>query len=203
MMFKHTGITLWESFAGFVFAFFIGVGVSIIFVHSRATERLAYPYIVALKAVPLVAIAPLLVIWFGNGLTSKIIMSALICFFPIVVSTSIGSKDVSPAALDLMHSLSASRWQILTKLRFPSSAPHVFASLKVASTLSIIGSIVAEMAGADRGLGYLIMMSNNRLDTPAMFAAILLSALAGISFFGILSMIERRVLSWHHVFQND
>ena len=197
----HSLVTLTESLAGFVVAALIGIGTAVLFVHCRTFERVAYPYIVAFKAVPLIALAPLLVLWFGNGMLSKVVMSALICFFPIVVSTALGLRDVSPAALDLMHSLSASRWQILTKLRFPSAAPHVFSALKVASTLSIIGSIVGELAGADRGIGYLIIVSSYRLETSAMFAAIVASAVAGVVLFGLISLLERRVCAWHHAYR--
>ncbi len=197
----HTGVTLLESALGFLVACLIGFGTAVVFVHCKTAEKLAYPYVVAFKAIPLIAMAPLLIVWFGNGLSAKVIMSAMICFFPIVVSTTVGLRDVSSASLDLMHSLSASRWQILMMVRLPSAGPHIFAALKVASTLSVIGAIVAELTGADRGLGYLIVVSSYRMETAALFAAILASALAGVSLFGIISLAEKRLLSWHQAFR--
>jgi len=197
----HTGVTLLESALGFVLACLIGFVTAVVFVHYRPAERLAYPYVVAFKAIPLIAMAPLLIVWFGNGLSAKVIMSAMICFFPIVVSTTVGLRDVSSASLDLMHSLSASKWQILMMVRLPGAGPHIFAALKVASTLSVIGAIVAELTGADRGLGYLIVVSSYRMETAALFAAILASALAGVSLFGVLAFAERRLLSWHQAFR--
>jgi len=197
---EHTGVTVLESLAGFLLALVLGVTCAVLFVHSRGAERTIFPYIILLKAVPLIAIAPILILWFGNGMSGKIVMSALICFFPIVVSTTVGLRDISPASLDLMHSLSASRRQILTKIRFPAAAPHIFSALKVASTLSVIGSIVGELAGADRGIGYLILVSSYRMDTASMFAAVILCAIAGLLFFGAISIVERRVLRWHQAY---
>lgn len=199
----HTGITALESLSGFIIAIVVGVAFAILFVHCRAAEHTVFPYIVILKAVPLIALAPILVLWFGNGLWAKTVMSALICFFPIVVSTTIGLRDVSPAALDLMRSLSASRRQILVKIRLPAAAPHIFSALRVASTLSIIGSIVAELAGADKGIGYLILVSTYRMDTNVMFAAVVFCALAGLLFFSAITLMERRILKWHQAYQTE
>ena len=164
-------------------------------------RRWSNPYVVAFKAIPLIALAPILTIWFDNSMLGKVVMSCLICFFPIVVSATTGLRDVSPSSLDLMHSLYANWWQILIKVRLPAAAPHIFAALKVASTLSIIGSIVAELTGADKGIGYLIIVSSYRLDTPAMFAAIIVSAAAGILFFFSIAWAERKVLNWHQAYQ--
>lgn len=203
MYLEHTGVTIFESLAGFLLAFVTGVACAILFVHSRVSERTLFPYIILFKAVPLIAIAPILILWFGNGMFGKIVMSALICFFPIVVSATIGLRDVSPASLDLMNSLSASRRQILLKIRFPAAAPHIFSALKVASTLSVIGSIVGELSGADRGIGNLILISSYRMDTVSMFAAVICCAVAGLLFFGVISLVERRMLRWHQAYTHD
>ncbi|MDI6798126.1 MAG: ABC transporter permease, partial [Desulfatibacillaceae bacterium] len=140
---EQTGITMAEAVLGFLVANICGIALSIAFVHSRAVERSVYPYTIALKAVPLVAIAPLLTLWFGTGFLGKVIMAATISFFPIIVNATIGLKSVDPEALHLMRSLSASRLQILLKLRLPSSLPYIFSGLKISSTLSVIGAIVA------------------------------------------------------------
>lgn len=193
----NTAITMLESFLGFLLAGIFGVLIAISFAHSRIVERSVYPYMIALKAIPIVAIAPLLIVWFGNGLAGKVIMAALVCFFPIIVNATIGLRSVEPEALDLMHSLSASQWQILLKVRFPSALPYIFSALKISSTLSVIGAIVAELAGSDRGIGYMILVSSYRLETTTMFSAIFAVSLGGIIFFGVIALLEKCFLSWH------
>ena len=143
-----------------------------------------------------IAIAPLLTIWFGFTLTPKVAIAAIICFFPVLVNTTRGLRAVSSEAFELMRVLSASRLQILWRLRIPSSLPFVFAGLRVAATLSVIGAIVAEFTGSDRGIGYVIVQASYRLDTRLMFAAIVLSCLGGILFFSFIGWLERRALRW-------
>ncbi len=192
-----TAVTMLESVLGFIVGCGIGIAVAVLFAHSTLAERAFYPYAIALKTIPIVAIAPLLILWFGNGIPAKVVMAALICFFPAIVNTTIGLKSVSPAALDLFGSLSASRWQILWKLRFPMALPYIFSALKIASTLAVIGAIVGEMSGANVGLGYTLLMASYHFNTNMLFAAIVLASFGGITFFGLVALLEKRVLYWH------
>ena len=194
---KDTAVTMLESVLGFVVGSGLAVGVSVIFTHSKLMERSFYPYAIALKTIPIIAIAPLLILWFGNGIPAKIVMAALICFFPVIVNTTKGLQSVSPAALDLFGSLSASRWQVLWKLRFPMALPYIFSALKISATLAVIGAIVGEMAGANIGLGYTILIASYYIETNMLFAAIVLASLVGVAFFGLVALIEKRALYWH------
>ncbi len=193
---KDTGITMLESVLGFILGTLAGILVAILFVHSRTAEAALYPYAVAFKAVPLVAIAPLLIIWFGNGLLGKVIMAATICFFPAIVNGARGFRSVGGEALDLMESLAAHKRDIFFKLRLPSSLPFLFSAFKISSTLSVVGAVVAEMAGADKGIGYLILISSYRNDTAALFAAIVAVSVGAIVFFGIIALAEKRLVFW-------
>jgi len=197
VLLKNTGITMFEAFLGFLTGSGFGFVVACLFAHSRVVERCVYPYMVAIKALPIVAIAPLLVIWFGNGIFGKVVMAAIICFFPAVVNTTTGLKSIDQDAMNLMQSLSASKWQIFTKLRLPTSLPYFFSGLKISSTLSIVGAIVAELVGSDQGIGYTILIATYHLNTRMLFAAILLISLAGIVFFGLVSRLEKACLFWH------
>ena len=193
----NTLITMLEAIVGFAIANFFGILVAIVFAHSQTVERTIYPYAIAFKAIPLVAIAPLLILWFGSGILGKMIMAATISFFPILVNATIGLKSIDSEALDLMKSLSANKIQILFKLRFPTSLPFIFSALKISSTLSVIGAIVAEMAGANQGIGHTIMMASYRMETPTLFAGICAASLGGILFFSLITFIEKQVLTWH------
>jgi len=194
-LFKDAGVTLGEAALGFAlgtsFAFVVGAA----FVHSQLIEDGLAPYMVALQAVPIVAMAPLLIIWFGNGLLSKIVMAAIICFFPMVVTSAAGLRLASSDALDLMRVLSASKWQVFLKLRLPASLPFVFSGLRISATLSVIGAVVAELAGATRGIGYQIMISSYQTDTPTLFAAVLFSAITGIGFYYAVTFVETIIMS--------
>jgi len=134
---KDTGVTMLESVLGFIVGSGLAIAVSVIFTHSKLAERSFYPYAIALKTIPIIAIAPLLILWFGNGIPAKVVMAALICFLPVIVNTTKGLQTVSPAALDLFGSLSASRWQMLWKLRFPMVLPYIFSALKKSSICGI------------------------------------------------------------------
>jgi NitT/TauT family transport system permease protein len=181
--------TLLEATLGFalanLFSLLIGVG----FFYSRTAERAILPMLIGLKAVPIIAIAPLLVLWFGYGLGSKIIMAAIVAFFPLVVGVTTGIRSVNVESVDLMRSLSATRWEILTRLCLPVAVPHLISALKVSSTLAVVGAIVGELTGARRGLGFTILMASYNVDTPRLFSALILSALVGsILYFAVLSL---------------
>ena len=194
---KDTGITLVEAVCGFLIGSFLGFCIAIGFAHSRLVESTVYPYFVALQSVPIVAIAPLLVLWFGNGIIGKITMSSLVCFFPVVVNMTIGLKSADKDAVSLFRILDATPAQLFFKLRLPSSLPFLMSSLKIAASLSIIGAIVAEIAGARQGIGFRIVISSYRTDTTMMFASIFLAAIMGIAFFKLIGLLEKKALFWH------
>lgn len=195
-LFKETGITLIESVSGFLLGSIGAYVLAIAFVHSRTAQQAIYPYAVALKSTPLIAIAPLLVLWFGNGMSSKIVMSGLVAFFPVLVNAVSGLSAVDSEAIDLMKSLSASRWQLLTKIRIPNSLPYLFASLKIASSMAVVGAVIGEFTGATEGIGHLITASSYYLETPLMFAAIAMISLAGILFFWLMGYLEKKIVFW-------
>ena len=159
------GWTILEAVLGFLIGSGTAFVTAVLFVHVRMVERAAFPWAVVLQTIPIVAIAPLLTIWFGYTLVPKVIIAAIICFFPVLVNTTRGLRAVSSQAMELMNVLSARKASIFWRLRLPSSLPYVFAGLRVAATLSVIGSIVAEFTGADRGIGYVIVQASYRIDT--------------------------------------
>jgi len=193
---QQLGWTMLEAVLGFLLGSGLAFTTAVVFVHLRSVERAAYPWAIVLNTIPIVAIAPLLTIWMGFGLTPKMTIAAIICFFPMLVNSTRGLRSVSPQALELMRVLSASKRDIFFRLRLPSSLPYVFSGLKVASTLSVIGAIVAEFTGADRGIGYLVMAASYRIDTRLMFAGIAYSSAAGILFFNLISGLEKLLLHW-------
>ena len=147
----------------------------------------------------MIVIAPLLVIWLGDGIGAKIVMSALVAFFPVLVNSVTGLTAVDQETMDLMRSLSASRWQILTKIRMPASLAYVFASLKTATSLALVGAIIAEFTGATIGVGSVIKTASYYLQTPLVFAGVVAISLGGIAFFGAVAQLERRVVYWQDV----
>jgi NitT/TauT family transport system permease protein len=190
---RDTGLTMLEAILGFLLANVLSIAIAVGFCHSRWFERSFYPYTIALKSIPVIAIAPLLVLWLGYGIWGKVVMAAIISFFPLVVNATLGLKSVDPEALDLMHSLSASRFQILLKLRFPTALPHIFSALKISSALAVVGAIVGELTGAKRGIGFLILMASYNVDTPLLFSAIVAASLGGILFFGGVAWAEKSI----------
>lgn len=190
-------VTAQEAGAGFLIGAGFGFLCGVLFAHARPLEGLFQPYLVALQAVPIVAIAPLLVIWFGSGILGKIVLAAFITYFPVVVSTAYGVRRVRRESLDLMHILSANAIQIFFKLRLPHSLPFVFSALRVSATLSVIGAIVAEIAGANSGIGHRILIASYRTETATMFAAIACAAFLGLVFYGIVRVTGAYLLRNH------
>lgn len=191
-----TGITLFESIAGFIIGSIFGFAVSIVFAHSKMMEKTIYPYMIALKAIPIVALAPLLILWFGNGIQGKIIMASLICFFPVIVNTTIGLKSVPQPELDLFKSFAATKNDVFFKLRLPNSLPYLFSALKISSTLSVVGAIVAEFSGAKSGLGYMMIIAIYQLDSEALFTGIIFTSIGGILFFRLVTIFEKKFIHW-------
>jgi len=196
ILFKETSITMIESILGFLLGSIIAYLLAILFTFSNLARDALYPYAIALKSTPLIAIAPLLVLWFGNGMFSKVIMSALVAFFPVLVNSVNGLNAVPKELLDLMKSLSASSWKVLIKVRIPYSLDYLFSSLKIASSLAVVGAVIGEFIGSTEGIGYLINTSSYYLETALMFAGIIMISIGGILFFGIISYLERKIVFW-------
>ncbi|MCK9486230.1 MAG: ABC transporter permease [Dehalococcoidia bacterium] len=165
--------------------------------HSRVLERALYPPALLVKVTPIVAVYPLLLIWFGFGVWPRIAVAALITFFPMLVNAVVGLRAIDPRALDVMRVLDASRAQIFWRLRLPSSLPYVFAALRISVPLSLIGAVVAEFLSGSAGMGQLILQANGAFDTPTLFGAIFVLAAAGIGVTALVSYVESRVLDWH------
>jgi NitT/TauT family transport system permease protein len=189
-------VTAWETFAGLAIgvigAWILGTIIGLV----DFARRSLYPLVVAFQVLPRVALAPLFLVWFGFGLTPRIAFAVTICFFPVVLSVIVGLQNVDPQASMLMRSFGASRWQVYRKLALPSSLPIMFAGIKTAATLALIGAIVGEFVGGDRGLGVLIDNFNNQLEIDDAFAAILALAIFGLALYGIVDLIDKRVVFW-------
>jgi putative hydroxymethylpyrimidine transport system permease protein len=192
----HASVTLAEIVLGLLLGGFGGFGLAVAVFYSPILERALYPLIIASQMVPVFAIAPLLIVWMGYGVWPKATVAALIGFFPVVVNASDGLRAPNEESVELFRSLGATRWQIFGKLRFPASLPTLFAGLKVAVTLCVVGATIGEWVGAHQGLGYLMLQSNALLRVDLVFAAILMLSILGLLLFGGLRIIERWALRW-------
>jgi NitT/TauT family transport system permease protein len=193
---KHGWATLQAVLGGLLVGAAAGVGLGVLLAKSRVLEASLSPLIAVFQATPVVAYAPLLVIWFGSGPTSKVVTSALIVFFPVLMNTMIGIQSVPHALRDLMQALEASRWQTFTKLEVPAAMPALAGGLKIAATLSVIGAVVGEFVSANAGLGFLINLARSQYDTPLVITAMLaLMAMARL-LYGTATWFERRALAW-------
>jgi NitT/TauT family transport system permease protein len=195
--FREAKWTVYEAMFGLVCGSAVAIGLAIAMAHSRIVERAVFPVAILVKVVPIVAIAPVLVIVLGFNDTPKIVVAALLSFFPMLVNGMTGFRDVNAGALEFMRSIRASTWHIFWKLRLPSSSPYIFSALKITFPLSLTGAVVAEWFTGDRGLGFVIARANGRLDTPTLFAAVGVLAIIGIALNIALSLLERRLLFWH------
>ncbi|NPV77990.1 MAG: ABC transporter permease [Anaerolineae bacterium] len=196
LLFRYSLVTGWEILLGYLLSIIVGIPMGLMIFYSRFLERVIYPFLVASQTIPKIAIAPLLIIWFGWGIWPKIIVSFLIAFFPIVVDTVVGLKNTEPEMIYLVRSMGADRSQIFFKISLPNALPNIFGALKVASTLAVVGAVVGEFVASDEGLGYLLVVSHGYMDTTLMFAGILFLSLLGIIFFFIIEIIERLALPW-------
>jgi NitT/TauT family transport system permease protein len=190
----HTGLTVLEALAGFAASAVIGITLSALIVHSRFLERGVFPYIIVSNAIPIIAIIPLLTIWFGYGIAPKIMIASIITFFPIVTNTTRGLKAADRRILDFMHSINATRREVFFKVQLPSALPYIFAGFKIAASLSLVGAVVAEFYGSDRGLGYLVITSATQLRTDLLFVSIIVLAALGVSLFALFGHLEKLAL---------
>jgi NitT/TauT family transport system permease protein len=192
----HSLYTLLEVLVGMAMGISAATILGYLLAKSAFVERLLSPYIVASQSVPVVAIAPLLVIWFGPGLYSKVLVCALIVFFPVLINTMVGLRSVPDDLRDLLRSLRATGWQTFVNLDVPSAMPVFLAGLRVGATLAVIGAVVGEFVGADRGLGYLINRARGQYDTALVFVSVLTLVMLALLLYGLVASLERRLLTW-------
>lgn len=192
----HSLVTLQAVLVGLASGAVAGAALGYLVARSSLLEDALAPFVVALQSTPIVAWAPLLVIWFGSGLTSKAITSALIVFFPTFVNTVVGMRNVPASLQDLLRVHHATRWQMLTVLEIPAALPVLLGGLKISATLAVIGAVVGEFVSADAGLGFLITLARSRYDTPLVLVAVIALAVIARILYGIVSALERRLLAW-------
>jgi NitT/TauT family transport system permease protein len=192
----HSLVTLSEVLAGLALGLSVATSLGYLLAKSRTLDRLLSPYIVASQSIPTVAIAPLLVIWFGPGKLSKILISALLVFFPVLVNTVVGMRSVSEDLKVLMRSLQATRWQIFAKLEVPAAMPVFIGGLKIGVTLSVIGAVVGEFVGSDEGLGFMINVARGMYDTALVFMAVFILIAMALLLYGLVALLEQRLLAW-------
>ncbi len=192
----HTWITLQEVLSGLALGAGSATLLGYALAKSRTLERLLAPYLVASQSVPIVAIAPLLIIWFGTGLLAKTLICALIVFFPVLVNTVVGIRSVPEELRDLLHSLDATPWQVIRYLEIPAALPVFLGGLRIGATLSVIGAVVGEFVAADSGLGFLINLARGRYDTPLVFVAVFTLIGLALALYGGVLALERHFLAW-------
>jgi NitT/TauT family transport system permease protein len=197
----HTTATLAEVLLGLLAGTIAAATLGYAIAKSRLFEQLVSPYLVATQAIPIVAIAPLLVIWFGPGIFSKVLICALIVFFPVLVNTVVGVRAVPLPFHDLMHSLRATRGQILRMLEVPAALPVLLGGLRIGATLSVIGAVVGELVGSDHGLGFLVNVGRGQYDTALVFVAVLTLIALALGLYGLVSFLERKLLIWQETLE--
>jgi NitT/TauT family transport system permease protein len=193
---EHTWVTLRESLAGFVLAIVVGIPLGGLIAYSRVMELTVYPLLLGLNAVPKIAIAPILILWMGFGPGPKILVSFLLCVFPIVIATATGLKQTPAELVELARSLCASQWQTFRRFRFPSALPEIFIGLKVAISLAVIGAVIGEFVGASEGLGWVIVNSGANVNTSLAFAAMVILAVVSVLLFYAIALVERLLVPW-------
>lgn len=196
LLLENAWVTLREILLGFACAFLAGIAFAMAMHFSEMVRRASYPLMIASQTIPIIVIAPILVIWFGYGIVPKILVVALVCFFPITVATLNGLRSVDPDAPKLMRSLYASRWQIFSRVEAKAALPYLFTGTKIAIVFAPIGAIFGEWVGAGAGLGHQILQDNAQLEIPRLFAAVVLLSLMGLALFGLTALAERRVVRW-------
>ncbi|WP_377297132.1 ABC transporter permease [Rhizobium sp. SGZ-381] len=187
---QNAVVTMIEIVGGFALAVVIGVALALVFSWSRTALLLFMPLLVSLNMVPKVALGPLIIVWFGYGLITNMMIAFAICFFPVVITTAKGLSEIEPELLYLARTVRASRWQIFRKIQFPGALPYIFSGMKVSAVLAVAGAVVGEFIGSDKGLGYLMLQVQVNLDTASMFMAVLLITLIGVALYGAVALLE-------------
>lgn len=197
----HTWITVLETLLGFAFAVVIGVSFGAMMGKMRRVEQTLHPFVVATQVIPKIALVPLFIVWFGFGLTPKVVIAAVLAFFPILVNTTLGFKSVYRGHREVLLSLNASRWQTITQLELPSALPYILTGMEMGIVLAIIGAVVGEFLGGSEGLGVLAVQRMNAFDTTALFAIIIHLSVVGFVFYALLVGCRRFLIPWHESVQ--
>lgn len=187
---NNTLITAWEILAGYCLAVVVGVMLALMFSWFRSLQTTLFPLFVTFSMIPKIALGPLLIVWFGYGVGTNIFFAFILSFFPILITSGRGLREVEPDLLDLVRALKGTRWQIFRKIQLPGAMPYIFSSMKVGAILALAGAIVGEFVASSQGLGYLMIQVQSTLDTAAMFMAVILLSVLGISLFGIVTLLE-------------
>ena len=190
-------VTTQEIIAGYLLAIVVSVPLALSVAYSRFVENAIYPVVVFLQIIPKIAVAPLFIIWFGFGFAPKLLLVFLLSFFPIVVASIAGFKSVDPEIMDFAHTTGAGAWKMFAKIRLPQALPDIFTGLKVGAALSATAAVVAEFVASDRGLGYLLLQYNGNLETPMVFAIVVLLSLIGLAVYYLVELVERITIPWH------
>jgi len=193
----HGWVTAYEMLLGYGLAVAVAVPLAIAITSSQRFDSFVMPTLLFFQVVPKVAIAPLFLVWFGVGALPKILVAFLISFFPIVIDAAVGLRSMSVEMIDLARSMGASRMQVFARFRLPTSLPYLFSGLKVAATLAVAGAVVGEFVGADKGLGYLLLVTNSNMETALMFATIVALTIIGLAFFYAVELLEALLIPWH------
>lgn len=188
--------TFYATLGAFALSAVLGIGLAVVIVWNAMLMRTVMPVLVLFNTLPKIALAPLFVIWLGYGIWPNIVIGTTIAFFPMVVNTAVGLATAEPEMLELVRSLKASRWQVFAKIRFPNAVPYIFTGLKLNATMSVIGAIVGEFVASERGLGALIITGGVTLQTPSIFASLILISVLGLALYGIVVAVERVVAPW-------
>lgn len=196
ILLRESWVTGIESLAGFALAFLLGVPLAVAVSSSQILQRMFYPLLIATQSVPKVALAPILLVWLGTGIESKLAIAWLVSFFPIVVDTATGLRTTPTEYLDLARSVRANGWQTFYKIRFPAALPFVLSGSKVAITLAVVGAVIGEFIGSSEGLGNLLLVANSQVNTPLAFAALVALAVLGLALYSIVVGIERLLAPW-------
>jgi NitT/TauT family transport system permease protein len=194
---RHTGMTVYATLTGFLWGLVVGVGLGVLIGRLRWLETTLNPFIVATQVMPKVALVPLFVVWFGFGVTSKVIIAAVLAFFPILTNTVLGVKSVDAGHKDVMISLNASNWAVFRRLELPSSLPSILTGMEVGIVLAIIGAIVGEYLGGNSGLGFLLISKMNAYETDGLFAVMIHMMLLGFLFYFAIGLLRRVLIPWH------
>ncbi len=200
---RNAAITLLEMLLGFVVGTMVGVAIGILITYSTMVRSAVYPWLIVSQTIPIPAVAAVLVIWFGFSLLPKVIVVALIVFFPVAVATADGLRSVDPEMVKLVRSFGAGKGRIFREVRIPVALPYVFTGAKVAATFSVLGAVFGEWVGARGGLGYLLLLENRAVNTDAVFAIILTLSVLGVGFFGLIALLERLTIPWYHLDRDD
>jgi len=189
-------VTALECVYGFALSLAIGIPIAVVMTYSRIANQMFYPLLVASQSIPKVAVAPILLIWFGTGIKSKLAMAFVIAFFPVVVDTATGLRSTSPDLLELARSLQCTRLQTFFKIQLPSALPSIFSGAKIAVTLSVIGAVIGEFIGSNEGLGNLLLTANSQLNSPLVWASLTVLSVLGMILYGLVVLAEKLLMPW-------